>query len=139
MAIERYRQVFDAVVAPLGVEPRQLVGLRNLVEFFAGGYVLAILAVERVRCGLPGTGGGAGRRSHPVHSYHLVVEGRVGSYARRTQLYRKGADGELRPVRRPGPGPAPEPAIRHRERRFGNSSVHLHIDRPSTERPRLIW
>lgn len=165
VAIEHYRRVFAEIVAPLEVPPEALAGLRELVEFFAGGYVLAVEVplAESAHLGLdysyseppepsrsslssvfgldsPEQGVELAAAATLFHSYHLVVEGRVGSYARRTQLYRKGADGELRPVRRPGEAPGGrEPVIRHRERRFGNSSVHLHIDQPSTERPRLIW
>lgn len=150
-----YQRQFDAIMAPLGLPPGRLVELRGLVEFFAAGYVLAVeVPAARLAhrtldysysdppepsrsASLSGLFGldsphqavELAAAATLFHSYHLVLEGRVGSYARSTQLYRKGTDGKLSPDR----------TVRHRERRFSNSSVHLHIDQPSTERPRLIW
>ncbi|MDP9208907.1 MAG: hypothetical protein M3O65_10515, partial [Actinomycetota bacterium] len=149
-----YLGMFEKIVVPLDVAADRLDEVRKLVEFFADGYVLAVempaarLAhrtldysysdpPETSRSSVSGLFGldsphqavELAAAATLFHSYHLVLEGRVGSYARSTQLYRKGADGKLRPDR----------SVRHRERRFSNSSVHLHIDQPSTERPRLTW
>jgi hypothetical protein len=149
-----YQALFDKIVNPLEIDADRLVDVRNLVEFFAGGYVLAVEVPaarlahrtldysysdppETSRSSLSGLFGldsphqavELAAAATLFHSYHLVLEGRVGSYARSTQLYRRGDQGTLEP----------DESVRHRERRFSNSSVHLHIDQPLQERPRLTW
>lgn len=153
--LKAYQRLFEKIVEPLKVAADRLDKVRNLVEFFASGYVLAVEVPaarlahrtidysysdppETSRSSLSGLFGldsphqavELAAAATLFHSYHLVLEGRVGSYARSTRLYRKGEKGKL----------SPDQSVPHRERRFSNSSVHLHINQtPDAERPRLIW